>query len=215
MLDIGSIEPITIEQIHAKRGALAAKIAAMAKPEPVFVKAPVPLALTDADHAIADREREALDRAAEKAIHGAEEAKARVAAEIAAQETSKRDEYLESRRPIIMAMIAGGTSPHPSVAEIQRVVAAHYGVCLSDMFSVSHKEKFVRPRQIAMYLSKILTLRSLPEIGRRFGGRDHTTVLHAVRKIGALIASDPNLRHRVEMIQTDIIDRVLAAQHNS
>jgi len=59
----------------------------------------------------------------------------------------------------------------------------------------------VRPRQIAMYLSKQLTLRSLPEIGRRFGGRDHTTVLHAVRKIDELVASDGNLAKDVEHLR--------------
>ena len=56
---------------------------------------------------------------------------------------------------------------------------------------------WVRPRQVAMYLAKTLTLRSLPEIGRRFGGRDHTTVLHAVRKIEALVAKDVSLSDEV------------------
>ena len=59
----------------------------------------------------------------------------------------------------------------------------------------------VRPRQIAMYLSKVLTLRSLPEIGRRFGGRDHTTVLHAVRKIEELSARDKSLAEVIELLK--------------
>ena len=59
----------------------------------------------------------------------------------------------------------------------------------------------VRPRQIAMFLSKALTLRSLPEIGRRFGGRDHTTVLHAVRKIEGLATSDRALAQDIEFLK--------------
>jgi chromosomal replication initiator protein len=59
----------------------------------------------------------------------------------------------------------------------------------------------VRPRQIAMYLAKALTLRSLPEIGRRFGGRDHTTVLHAVRKIETLAGSDSALAEEIELLK--------------
>jgi chromosomal replication initiator protein len=62
----------------------------------------------------------------------------------------------------------------------------------------------VRPRQVAMYLAKTLTLRSLPEIGRRFGGRDHTTVLHAVRKIEALVAKDVSLSEEVESLKRQL-----------
>ena len=61
-----------------------------------------------------------------------------------------------------------------------------------------------RPRQVAMYLAKTLTLRSLPEIGRRFGGRDHTTVLHAVRKIEALVAKDVALSEEVESLKRQL-----------
>ena len=62
----------------------------------------------------------------------------------------------------------------------------------------------VRPRQIAMYLAKTLTLRSLPEIGRRFGGRDHTTVLHAVRKIEGLVGSDTALSDEIELLKRQL-----------
>ena len=62
----------------------------------------------------------------------------------------------------------------------------------------------VRPRQVAMYLAKTLTLRSLPEIGRRFGGRDHTTVLHAVRKIEALVSKDIALSEEVESLKRQL-----------
>ena len=77
--------------------------------------------------------------------------------------------------------------PNPSVTRIQEVVARQYGVSRFDLLSSRRTANIVRPRQVAMYLCKTLTLRSLPEIGRRFGGRDHTTVLHAVRKISWLV----------------------------
>jgi hypothetical protein len=73
----------------------------------------------------------------------------------------------------------------PTIKEIQYFVGRRFDVLVSEMKSARRTASVVRPRQIAMYLSKILTPRSLPEIGRHFGGRDHTTVLHAVRKIGA------------------------------
>src|SRR5207244_10771589 len=76
------------------------------------------------------------------------------------------------------------------IEDIQRVVARQYNVSRSDLLSSRRTANVVRPRQIAMYLAKTLTLRSLPEIGRRFGGRDHTTVLHAVRKIENLVGND-------------------------
>ena len=78
------------------------------------------------------------------------------------------------------------------IEDIQRVVARQYNVSRADLLSSRRTANVVRPRQVAMYLAKTLTLRSLPEIGRRFGGRDHTTVLHAVRKIENLVEQ----RHR-------------------
>ncbi len=79
------------------------------------------------------------------------------------------------------------------IEEIQKLVASHYNVTRADILSSRRTANVVRPRQIAMYLAKVLTPRSLPEIGRRFGGRDHTTVLHAVRKIEALAKADGKL----------------------
>ena len=87
------------------------------------------------------------------------------------------------------------------IEDIQRIVARHYNVSRSDLLSSRRTANVVRPRQIAMYLAKTLTLRSLPEIGRRFGGRDHTTVLHAVRKIEGLIGNDKVSRDRDRIAQ--------------
>jgi chromosomal replication initiator protein len=90
------------------------------------------------------------------------------------------------------------------IEEIQRIVARHYNVSRSDLLSSRRTANVVRPRQIAMYLAKTLTLRSLPEIGRRFGGRDHTTVLHAVRKIEALIGTDTALAAEIETLKSQL-----------
>lgn len=87
------------------------------------------------------------------------------------------------------------------VEDILRVVAKHYNVTRADILSQRRTANVVKPRQVAMYLAKSLTLRSLPEIGRRFGGRDHTTVLHAVRKIDGLIASDRALAEEIETLK--------------
>jgi chromosomal replication initiator protein len=90
------------------------------------------------------------------------------------------------------------------IEEIQRIVARHYNVSRSDLLSSRRTANVVRPRQIAMYLAKTLTLRSLPEIGRRFGGRDHTTVLHAVRKIESLIGTDTALAAEIESLKSQL-----------
>jgi chromosomal replication initiator protein len=90
------------------------------------------------------------------------------------------------------------------IEEIQRIVARHYNVSRSDLLSSRRTANVVRPRQIAMYLAKTLTLRSLPEIGRRFGGRDHTTVLHAVRKIEGLIGTDNSLAAEIEVLKSQL-----------
>jgi chromosomal replication initiator protein len=88
----------------------------------------------------------------------------------------------------------------PKIEEVQRVVARHYNVARSDMVSSDRTKKICLPRQVAMYLCKVLSLRSLPEIGRRFGGRDHTTVLHGIRKIEKLMARDPAFVDEISML---------------
>jgi chromosomal replication initiator protein len=90
------------------------------------------------------------------------------------------------------------------IEDIQRIVARQYNVSRADLLSSRRTANVVRPRQVAMYLAKILTLRSLPEIGRRFGGRDHTTVLHAVRKIEALSGNDTALAEEIEALKRQL-----------
>ena len=92
------------------------------------------------------------------------------------------------------------------IEDIQKVVGRHYNVSRNDLLSSRRTQVIVRPRQIAMYLSKTLTPRSLPEIGRRFGGRDHTTVLHAVRKIEKLVGEDAKLAQEIELLKRLIME---------
>lgn len=91
-----------------------------------------------------------------------------------------------------------------TIEEIQRKVAEHYNIRLSDMIGPKRVRTIARPRQIAMYLAKQLTPRSLPEIGRRFGGRDHTTIMHGVRKIEELMATDSQLNDDLQMLRRQL-----------
>lgn len=93
------------------------------------------------------------------------------------------------------------------IEEIQRIVARHYNVSKQDLLSNRRTRTIVKPRQVAMYLAKMLTLRSLPEIGRRFGGRDHTTVLHAVRKVEDMAGGDQKLAQEIELLKRLINDQ--------
>ena len=91
-----------------------------------------------------------------------------------------------------------------TIDDIQRKVADYYNLRLSDLLSARRSRTIARPRQIAMYLSKILTTRSLPEIGRKFGGRDHTTVIHAVKKIEDLRVGDVAIDEEVEVLRRSL-----------
>ena len=88
-----------------------------------------------------------------------------------------------------------------TIEEIQKRVAEHFNIRLADMHSARRARAVARPRQVAMYLCKQLTPRSLPEIGRKFGGRDHTTVMHAVRKIEELLAADRALGEDIDLLK--------------
>ena len=88
-----------------------------------------------------------------------------------------------------------------TIEDIQKRVAEHFNIRLADMYSARRARAVARPRQVAMYLAKQLTSRSLPEIGRKFGGRDHTTVMHAVRKIDELKQSDSALSEDIDLLR--------------
>jgi chromosomal replication initiator protein len=88
-----------------------------------------------------------------------------------------------------------------TIDEIQKRVAEHFNIRVTDMHSARRARAVARPRQVAMYLAKQLTSRSLPEIGRKFGGRDHTTVMHAVRKVDELKTNDPSFAEDVDLLR--------------
>ena len=100
-----------------------------------------------------------------------------------------------------LADILRATDRKVTVEEIQRKVAEHYNIRMSDMVGPKRQRSIARPRQVAMWLAKRLTTRSLPDIGRRFGGRDHTTVMHGVRKIDELRESDPQIAEDLELLK--------------
>lgn len=91
-----------------------------------------------------------------------------------------------------------------TVEEIQRKVSDHYNIRLSDMIGPKRLRSYARPRQVAMYLCKQMTSRSLPEIGRRFGGRDHTTVMHGVKRIEELKQSDGQIAEDLELLRRSL-----------
>jgi chromosomal replication initiator protein len=108
---------------------------------------------------------------------------------------------VEAAEVAIRDLIRSHEPKRVKIEDIQKLVANHYSVSRADILSSRRTAVVVKPRQVAMFLAKTLTMRSLPEIGRRFGGRDHTTVLHAVRKIEALSANDATLRDEIDLLK--------------
>ena len=102
----------------------------------------------------------------------------------------------------LLADLLRASSRQVSVDAIQKRVAAHYDVRVSEMFSARRSRDIARPRQVAMYLAKNLTSLSYPDIGRQFGGRDHTTVMHAVKTIESLSKSDGQLAEDVQLLKS-------------
>lgn len=90
------------------------------------------------------------------------------------------------------------------IATIQATVAAYYRLDPLSMTTARRARDFAHPRQIAMYLSSELTPKSLPEIGRRFGGRDHTTVIHAIKAVKGRIATDPEIAADVALLRAEL-----------
>ena len=91
-----------------------------------------------------------------------------------------------------------------TVAEIQKKVAEYFNIRLNDMISIRRSRVIARPRQVAMYLSKTCTTKSLPEIGKLFGGRDHTTVIHAVKKVEQLCEADVAFYEHIKVLKRSL-----------
>ena len=119
---------------------------------------------------------------------------------VAHSDVAKQSITLESTQEVLQDLLRAHDR-RITIDEIQRKVAEHYNIRLADMHSARRARNVARPRQVAMYLAKQLTARSLPEIGRKFGGRDHTTVMHAVRKIEELMDDDVQIAQDVEIIR--------------
>lgn len=107
---------------------------------------------------------------------------------------------LESTQEVLRDLLRANDR-RTTIEEIQKRVAEHFNIRMSDMHSARRARAVARPRQVAMYLAKQLTSRSLPEIGRKFGGRDHTTVMHAVRKIDELREGDSSLSEDIDLLR--------------
>ena len=108
---------------------------------------------------------------------------------------------LDIAETVIRDLVANLEPRRIKIEDILRIISRHYGVSKGDLLSQRRHRSVVWPRQIGMYLAKQLTARSLPEIGRRFGGRDHTTVLHAIRKIEGEITKNPRLEDELEELK--------------
>ncbi len=119
---------------------------------------------------------------------------------VAHADVSKQEITLESTQNVLQDLLRSHDR-RITIDEIQRKVAEHYNLRLTDMHSARRARNVARPRQVAMYLSKLLTARSLPEIGRKFGGRDHTTVMHAIRKVEELMGDDAQIAQDVEVVR--------------
>ena len=119
---------------------------------------------------------------------------------VAHADVSKNEITLESTQEVLSDLLRAHDR-RITIDEIQRKVAEHYNLRMGDMHSARRARNVARPRQVAMYLAKQLTARSLPEIGRKFGGRDHTTVMHAVRKVDELMTEDPQIAQDVDIIR--------------
>ncbi|NOZ31753.1 MAG: chromosomal replication initiator protein DnaA [Alphaproteobacteria bacterium] len=120
---------------------------------------------------------------------------------VAANQLTGEPIAIETAEKALVDLMRTRENRRVKIDDIQIAVARHFKVSKPDLLSARRSRSVVRPRQIAMYLAKMLTSRSLPEIGRRFGNRDHTTVLHAVRKIEQLMSEDIVFAQEVELLK--------------
>lgn len=120
---------------------------------------------------------------------------------LAANQLTKEPITVQLAERTLADLVRARDTRRVRIEDILRIVSRHYKVPRNDLLSSRRSRDVVRPRQIAMYLAKSLTSRSLPEIGRRFGGRDHTTVLHSVRKVEQMIKDDGDLAQEIELLK--------------
>jgi chromosomal replication initiator protein len=162
------------------------------------------VAAARAHHATFDVPDQVLDYLARTITHNGRDLEGAINRLLAHSKLNAQPVTLEMAEREVRDLIRPQEPKRIKIEDIQRVVARQYNVSRADLLSSRRTANVVRPRQVAMYLAKTLTLRSLPEIGRRFGGRDHTTVLHAVRKIEALVTRDTALSEEVESLKRQL-----------
>lgn len=137
---------------------------------------------------------EVLDLLAERITASTREMEGALARLIAHAELTGQPVTLDGAERLLQDLLAKAER-RVSIDDIQKAVAEHYRLRLADMHSPRRARPLARPRQLAMYLCKVLTVHSLPEIGRGFGGRDHTTIIHGIRKIEELLEGDSQLQN--------------------
>lgn len=127
--------------------------------------------------------------------------------QLAAQEKLGRTPItVDAAAAVIQDIVAQTPARQIMIEDVLRAVTGHFNVSRADLLSARRHKSVVYPRQVGMYLAKTLTTRSLPEIGRKFGGRDHTTVLYAVRKIERLVGEDSGVRSSVDVLRNVLRD---------
>ncbi len=142
-----------------------------------------------------------LDFLANRLTEGGRELEGAIIRVRAAYRLTNEPITVERAEFIVRDLMSSAEPKRIKIDDILKMVTKHFGVNRSDLLSNRRNRSIVRPRQIGMYLAKNLTSRSLPEIGRRFGNRDHTTVLHAIRKVEQLMADDMSLKEEIDLLK--------------
>lgn len=164
------------------------------------------VAMAQAHHTLFQVPDSVLDYLAKNIVNNGRDLEGAVNRLLWANKSNGQPVTLEMAEREVQDLIRPTEPKRIRIEDIQRVVCRQYSIARGDMLSSRRTANIVQPRQIAMYLAKILTLRSLPEIGRRFGGRDHTTVLHGIRKIEALVKTDAALAGEIENLKKQLQD---------
>lgn len=125
---------------------------------------------------------------------------------VAQEKLSRTPISIDAAAAVIRDIVSDAPARQIMIEDVLRAVIGHFSVSRADLLSARRHKSVVYPRQVGMYLAKVLTTRSLPEIGRKFGGRDHTTVLHAVRKIEKLVGVDNGVRDSVDALRSVLRD---------
>lgn len=179
----GLVVDIELPELDLRRQIIATRLAALARRDPTITV-----------------EEDVIEFIASKVTGGGRELEGALNRVIAHQQFSHAPLSVDLAANVLRDMGANPDHCRVRIDDILKIIGRHYNVARSDLLSPRRARAVVVPRQIGMYLAKKLTPRSLPEIGRRFGGRDHSTVLHAVRKIEELMKTDDRLAREVALL---------------